>query len=117
MSRILRLLSNKEIRIKEYRPANAVFNTNEYSPLEECCILDETIDPFEMFYKNQQLQNNWNELKKFVEAKVKHWEEEEKKWIELGFMKFGGEANNKLIFKIVLDKMQELEGNNEWNKT
>lgn len=57
----------------------------------------------------EQLQNNWNKLKKFVEAKVKHWEEEEKKWIELGFMKFGGEANNKLIFKIVLNKMQELE--------
>lgn len=61
----------------------------------------------------EKQQNNWNELKKFVEAKVKHWEEEEKKWIELGFMKFGGEANNKLIFKIVLDKMQELEGNND----
>lgn len=62
-----------------------------------------------IYRQDKQLQNNWNELKKFVEAKVKHWEEEEKKWIELGFMKFGGEANNKLIFKIVLNKMQELE--------
>lgn len=70
----------------------------------------------QFYYEHKTLReqyDNWNELKKFIEAKVKHWEEEEKKWIELGFMKFGGEANNKLIFKIVLDKMQELEDNNE----
>ena len=55
----------------------------------------------------------WDKLKKFVKKDIKRWEEEEKKWIEQGFMKFGGEANNKIIFKKVLDKMQELEGNNE----
>lgn len=63
-------------------------------------------------YKNILLDNyikNWNELKKFVEADIKRWEDEEKKWIEHGFMKFGGEANNKIIFKKVLNKMQELE--------
>ena len=100
MSRILRALSNKEIRIKEYRPANAVFNTNEYSPLEECCILDETIDPFEMFYKNQLLQNNWNELKKWL----------------IQLQKFKGINQQGFSWGVaqeVLDKMQELEGNNE----
>ena len=44
-----------------------------------------------------------------TEKNIKRWEDEEKKWIEQGFMKFGGEANNKIIFKKVLNKMQELE--------
>ena len=57
----------------------------------------------------KQLQNNWNELKAFVEKDVKRWEQEEQKWIEQGFMKFGGEANNKIIFKKVLSKIQDLE--------
>ncbi len=56
-----------------------------------------------------KLQNNWNELKKFVEDDIKYWEEQEKEWIKLGFMKFGGEANTKHIFRRVLNKMQELE--------
>lgn len=59
--------------------------------------------------KTYKLENNWNELKEFVEKDVKRWEQEEQKWIEQGFMKFGGEANNKIIFKKVLSKMQELE--------
>jgi len=67
----------------------------------------------ELSREHDKLQNNWNELKKFVEKDIKRWEDEEKKWIEQGFMKFGGEANNKIIFKKVLNKMQEMEGNNE----
>lgn len=86
------------------------FSSDSYMLNVAVDVIDNNI---ELLREYKQLQNNWNELKKFVEAKVKHWEEEEKKWIELGFMKFGGEANNKLIFKIVLNKMQELEDNNE----
>ena len=56
------------------------------------------------------LENNWNKLKENLINDINYWEEREKEWIKLGFMKFGGEANNKIIFKKVLDKMQELEG-------
>ncbi len=57
-----------------------------------------------------QKQSNWNSLREWLEERIEHWENEEKKWIEQGFMKFGGEANNKIILKGLLDKMNELEG-------
>ena len=63
----------------------------------------------ELLNRVDKLQNNWNELKKFVEDDIKYWEEQEKEWIKLGFMKFGGEVNAKHIFRKVLKKMQELE--------
>lgn len=55
---------------------------------------------------NKELNNNWNELKEDLKTNIKYWKEQEKEWIKLGFMKFGGEANNKIIFEKVLDKMQ-----------
>ena len=64
---------------------------------------------YELLQRIEQLETNWKELKKFVEKHIKRWEKEEQEWIKLGFMKVGGEANNKIIFKMVSDKMQELE--------
>ena len=66
-----------------------------------------------------RLESNWNKLKEYLINDINYWQEQEKEWIKLGFMKFGGEANNKIIFKKVLDKMQELEqgsDSNEQNK-
>jgi cell division septum initiation protein DivIVA len=57
----------------------------------------------------ERLFNNWNKLKENLIDDINYWQEQEKEWIKLGFMKFGGEANNKIIFKKVLNKMQELE--------
>ena len=47
-----------------------------------------------------QLQNNWNELKKFLEEEIK----EHEIWLETKMV---------YAYKDVLEKMQELEGNNE----
>lgn len=63
-----------------------------------------------MLEENKKLKDNWNKLKEKLINDINYWEEQEKEWIKLGFMKFGGEANSKIIFKKVLDKMQELEG-------
>jgi hypothetical protein len=59
--------------------------------------------------ENKQLKDNWNKLKEDLINDINYWHEQEKEWSKLGFIKFGGEANSKIIFKKVLDKMQELE--------
>lgn len=64
---------------------------------------------FELQDENQTLKDNWDKLKEDLITSVKYWEEQEKEWINLGFIKLGEEANSKIIFKKVLDKMQELE--------
>lgn len=105
-------------------------NRNKVRPCDECLKINTFLCPnssecfstedkphfrnrMMLLKENKQLQNNWNELKEFVEKHIKRWEKEEQEWIKLGFMKVGGEANNKIIFKMVQKKMQELEGNNE----
>lgn len=60
--------------------------------------------------ENEKLKDNWNKLKEDLINDINYWHEQEKEWSKLGFIKFGGEANSKIIFKKVLDKMQELEG-------
>lgn len=61
-----------------------------------------------------QLTNNWNELEEYIKERIQYWEEQEKEWIKQGFMKFGGEANNKIILQGLLGKMKEIkEGNND----
>ena len=60
--------------------------------------------------ENKQLKDNWNKLKEDLINDINYWHEQEKEWIKLGFIQFGGEANTKIIFKKVLDKMQELQG-------
>lgn len=60
--------------------------------------------------ENKQLKDNWNKLKENLINDINYWQEQEKEWAKLGFIKFGGEANSKIIFKKVLDKMQELQG-------
>lgn len=63
--------------------------------------------------KNEKLKDNWNKLKEDLINDINYWHEQEKEWIKLGFIKFGGEANAKIIFKKVLDKMQEIEGSDK----
>ncbi len=58
-----------------------------------------------------QYKNNWEELKEYLNNGINYWEEQEKEWIEQGFMKFGGEANTKIIYQGILNKMKELEEN------
>lgn len=56
MSRILKVISNEEIRIEEYKNPRVCFNNAEYDDIENYCVLRETINPFKMFYKNRELQ-------------------------------------------------------------
>lgn len=66
----------------------------------------------ELSKKQQELdqyKNNWEELKEYLNNGINYWEEQEKEWIEQGFMKFGGEANTKIIYQGILNKMKELE--------
>lgn len=60
-----------------------------------------------------QLTNNWNKLEEYIKERIQYWEEQEKEWIKQGFMKFGGEANNKIILQGLLDKMKEIKEGNE----
>ena len=66
-----------------------------------------------MFIKKEkeldQYKNNWEELKEYLNNGINYWKEQEKEWIEQGFMKFGGEANTKIIYQGILNKMKELE--------
>lgn len=63
--------------------------------------------------ENEKLKDNWNKLKEDLINDINYWQEQEKEWAKLGFIKFGGEANSKIIFKKVLDKMQEIEGDDK----
>lgn len=71
--------------------------------------LEYNVEVCDILTENEHLKDNWNKLKEDLITDIKYWEEQEKEWIKLGFMKFGGEANSKIIFKKVLNKMQELE--------
>ena len=65
--------------------------------------------------ENKQLKDNWNKLKEDLINDINYWQEQEKEWIKLGFITFGGKANNKIIFKKVLDEMQKLEQGSDSN--
>ena len=47
------------------------------------------------------------EFEKWLKEKIKYWEQQEEIWIKEGFMKFGGEANSKIIFKSSLSSYSE----------
>lgn len=59
---------------------------------------------------SHQIKNQQKKFIEYLENEIKYWEEQEQQWIKLGFMKFGGEANNKIIFKKVLSKHKEITG-------
>lgn len=67
MSRLVKIVDNKYVQIEEYRNLNICFNTNEYDNFENYCILRETFNPFKMFYENQQLKKQLEEINKMIE--------------------------------------------------
>ena len=62
--------------------------------------------------EHQRLNNILTEFEKWLEEKTNYWKQQEEIWVKEGFIKFGGEANNKIIFKSCLDKLQELKRDN-----
>ena len=67
MSRILKVISNEEIRIEEYKNPRVCFNNTEYDDIENYCVLRETINPFQMFYKNRELQQRIDKAIEYIE--------------------------------------------------
>lgn len=62
--------------------------------------------------KLRKLRNQQKEFIEWLEDKIKYWEEQEQEWIKMGFMKVGGDANNKIIFRKILEKYKEIVGGN-----
>lgn len=73
----------------------------------------ENMEKLEIERKYKREHNIIIELEKWLEEEINYWEQQEEIWIKEGFMKFGGEANNKIIFKKSLAKLQELKGDME----
>lgn len=112
MSRLVKIVNNKYIQIEEYRNPNICFNTNEYNDFEDYCTLRETFDPFEIFYENKELKDNWNKLKKYIkETKLKEFEKSYNK-------RFGKTFTQAelIVCNMILDKMQELEQGSDSNE-
>lgn len=47
--RILKVINNELIDIREFRNANATFNTNEYRKSDDICIYHEQLNPFDLY--------------------------------------------------------------------
>ena len=67
MSKILKVISNEEIRIEEYKNPRVCFNNTEYDDIENYCVLREIINPFQMLYKNRELQQRIDKAIEYIE--------------------------------------------------
>lgn len=82
---------NEELAMRTF-----AYLITHYKEKGETIINSQEIEAIEFLQKYyQQLQNNWNELKKWLEEEITQWGKYE------GYR-----------YEVVLDKMQELEGNN-----
>ena len=126
-----RVLNDKgDIEVKILKQANAVFQTDEFLVDSTITVYKNTFNIFDLVFENKQLkaqieeyqkaldetrfkkidiENNWNKLKEWLKSNIKHWEEQEEKWDELGIIEVGRKSNIKIIFKMLLDIMQDLE--------
>ncbi len=68
MIRLVKVIDNKYIQIKEYRNPNICFNTNKYDNLENYCTLKEEFDPFELFFENQELKKVIDKAKLYIKS-------------------------------------------------
>ena len=94
-----KLFSNIESDLWELKHNVAYINKKDYYGLSR-----DLLDYIRKIEKeNKQLQNNWNELKKWLEEEIKHLEKSR-------YVSFNEYGENKLrIFKDFQFKMQELE--------
>lgn len=67
MSRFIKVVSNEVIKIEEYKNPRVCFNNTEYDDIENYCILRETINPFQMLYKNKELQQRMDKAIEYIE--------------------------------------------------
>ena len=102
--RILKVINDELIDIREYRNANATFNTNEYSKSDDICVFHEQFNPFDLYsdyeiqkHEIQRLNNNWNELKEWLQN------------VDTFQMNFIENKEHITPFKAVLEKIKEIE--------
>ena len=108
--KIMRVINDELIDLREFKKPNLVFNTNEYSDSEDLCIFHEQINPFDLYYENKEkekeierLNNIINELEKWCLS----WKENDK------FCYLSSNDKDKCRYDIwgeVLDKLKELKG-------
>ena len=84
----------------------------DYKEQDEVMLNDDDIEAIKYLQqKYEQLQNNWNELKKFVENKLRLAEEDDVDDEELkGYL-----IQRRDTFKEVYDEMQEMEQGKDEN--
>ena len=105
MGNIFRVINyDGDIEISIYKRANAVFKTNEYNETEDVCIHKETVNIFNLLKKNQELKDNWNKLKEYIDIKLYNVEYLQK----LCGCRIDDETH--IILDIIKKEMQELEG-------
>ena len=76
----------------------------DYKEQDEVILNDDDIEAIKYLQKrNEQLQNNWNELKSRLQERIKFFEECDKELILSSYKK------EIQTLKVVLDDMQELE--------
>lgn len=78
--------------------------------LDATMFLEEKINILEVLAEKEQLQNNWNELKKMLEKYIESYDNR----MCLPFGDIKRLSRERMLLNNVLEKMQELEGKNEY---
>ena len=60
MAKVIKCISEEEIEIVEYRKPNICFNDDKYTG-ELYCTLRKRINPFQLYYENQQIKEKINQ--------------------------------------------------------
>lgn len=83
MSKLIKVINNETIEIKDYRCPEAIFKySNDIAPtlvdtqqeiknIEDWCIFKETINPFQMYAENKRLNNIVIEARRYIEEDIK----------------------------------------------
>ena len=110
MGSIFRVINyNGDIEVSEYKKANAIFQTNEYSELEEVCIHKEVINIFNLLKENQELEVRNKDYKSQQKEFIKYLEDEiERKRLNATCTT---EYNDYVIpLRVILQKYKEIIG-------
>lgn len=113
--KIMRVINDELIDLKEFKKPNLVFNTNEYSNSEDLCIFHEQINPFDLYYENQEKDKEIERLNNIINTF-----EEDLENVKMN-LRYSGIKWDKdcliraEVIKQVLDKLKELKesDNNE----
>ena len=102
MSRIIRLIDNETIEISEYRNSGYLFDHNaptiedirkQISNIDDWCCFKETINPFVLYGKKEELQHRIDKAIEYIKSNEK----------EYGSL----EENEKIILNILRGKDNE----------